>query len=94
MTMTSEKDSEDSILEFPCTFPIKVMGKADNDFDVLVVSIVRKHVPGVYEGAVRSRLSNKGNYVSVTVTIEALNQEQLDSIYQDLTAHERVIMAL
>lgn len=83
-----------SRLEFPCRFPIKAMGLAEDGFDVLVVSIVRRHVPQLAEGAVQTRLSRGGKYVSVTVTIEAGSREQLDRIYYDLSAHERIIMAL
>ena len=82
------------LLEFPCDFPIKAMGKSGNDFDALVVEIVRKHCPDLLEGAVKSRLSKAGNYVSVTVTIQARNRSQLDNIYFDLSAHEKVLMAL
>jgi len=85
---------EDSLLEFPCDFPIKVMGKSEENFDALVVGIVRKHCPDLLEGAVKSRLSREGNYVSVTVTIQAESRNQLDNIYMDLTAHEKVLMAL
>ena len=87
-------DTEETLLEFPCEFPIKAMGKSDNNFDVLVVEIVRKHSPDLMEGAVTTRHSNGGKYVSVTVTIQAQSREQLDNIYMDLTAHERVLMAL
>ena len=83
-----------TLLEFPCDFPIKAMGKTENDFDALVVEIVRKHCPDLLEGAVRSRLSKAGNYVSVTITIQARSRSQLDNIYMDLTAHEKVLMAL
>jgi len=93
-TMKTEKESEHSAIEFPCDFPIKVMGRADADFDLLAVNIVRKYVPDVLEGAVKSRLSRNQNYIAVTITVEAQSQEQLDNIYQELTAHERVIMAL
>jgi len=83
-----------TLLEFPCDFPIKAMGKTENDFDALVVEIVRKHCPDLLEGAVKSRLSKAGNYVSVTITIQARSRSQLDNIYMDLTAHEKVLMAL
>jgi putative lipoic acid-binding regulatory protein len=82
------------LLEFPCDFPIKAMGRKERDFDALVVGIVRRHCPDVHEGAVTSRLSRGGNYVSVTVTIQARSRRQLDNIYMDLTAHEKVLMAL
>ena len=85
---------DESLLEFPCEFPIKAMGRSEDDFDALVVGIVRKHCPDLLEGAVKSRLSKEGNYVSVTVTIRAQSRTQLDRIYMDLSAHEKILMAL
>jgi uncharacterized protein len=87
-------EEENSIFDFPCDFPIKAMGKADDDFDCLVVSIVRNHCPILQEGAVESRLSSGGKYISVTVTIQADSKSQLDKIYEELTAESRVLMAL
>jgi uncharacterized protein len=87
-------DTDESLLSFPCDFPIKVMGKAEDDFDALIVEIVRKHSPDLHEGAVKSRLSNEGRFVSVTVTIQAESREQLDNIYMELSAEKRVLMAL
>ena len=89
-----KKFDEDKIMKFPCQFPIKVMGITSDDFDIIVIDIIKKHVSNLSEDAVKSRLSQKGNYVSVTVTIEAESREQLDNIYYDLTEHKMVIMAL
>ncbi len=83
-----------SPLTFPCQYPIKVLGYWADDFDALVLQIVRRHVPDLGEGAVRSRVSRGGRYVSVTVTIEARSRDQLDAIYRDLTGERRVVMAL
>lgn len=94
MSKINRNTDQDTLLEFPCSFPIKVMGKSADNFDLLVIEIIRRHVHDINEGAVKTRDSRKGNYVSVTVTIEARSKEQLDNIYMDLTAHERVIMAL
>ncbi len=88
-----EANNEASLMKFPCSFPIKAMGIATDDFDILVVEIVRKHYPDVTEGAVKTKPSRKGKYISVTVTIEAQSKKQLDNIYLELTAHERVLMA-
>ncbi len=87
-------ETEESLLHFPCDFPIKVMGKAEEDFDSLIIGLIRKHSPDLREDAVKSRHSKGGRYVSVTVTIQAESREQLDSIYMDLTAEKRVLMAL
>lgn len=83
-----------SALEFPCDFPIKAMGLAGDDFDALVVTLVGRHVAGIGEGAVSTRPSSNGKYLSVTVMIRAESQAQLDAIYRELTAHQRVLMAL
>jgi putative lipoic acid-binding regulatory protein len=84
----------ESLLVFPCDFPIKVLGEAAADFDALVVSIVRRHVPDLREGAVTSKASRQGRYVSVTVTVQARSQAQLDALYVELSGHERVLMVL
>lgn len=83
-----------SPLEFPCSFPIKVMGRASERFELKVVAIVRRHVPDLGEGAVRTRLSREGRFVSVTVTIQAHSREQLDALYRELSADEETLMVL
>lgn len=85
---------EQSLLEFPCQFAIKVMGRTSPELDVLVVEIIRRHSPDLREGAVTSRPSKGGNYTAITVTIDASSREQLDAIYQDLTASPHILMAL
>jgi putative lipoic acid-binding regulatory protein len=87
-------EEQESPLKFPCEFPIKAMGKAGCELDIIVVEIIRKHAPDLTEGAVYTRDSTAGNYVSVTVTVNATSRQQLDAIYQDLVDCEAVIMAL
>ncbi len=85
---------EEGLLTFPCDFPVKVVGWHAEDFDALVVSLVRRHAPDLGEGAVRVRASRGGRYLAVTVTVRATSREQLDAIYRELTACPRVLMAL
>lgn len=87
-------ESQETLLEFPCEFPIKAMGKVGGNFDSLVVGLIRRHSPDLREGAVATRLSRNGRYMSVTVTVQARSREQLDAIYMDLSAHDRVLVAL
>ena len=87
-------ETEESALTFPCEFPIKAMGKADCELDSVVVGIIRRHAPDLAEGAIHSRASRNGTYLSVTVVVKATSREQLDAIYQDLVDCEHVIMAL
>jgi putative lipoic acid-binding regulatory protein len=81
-------------MDFPRIFPVKVMGANEDDFENLVVSIIRKHAALAEEELVVSRLSRNGRFVSLTVKINAKSQDQLDSIYRELSAHERVLMLL
>lgn len=86
--------SEETLLEFPCQFAIKAMGKNNLEFDLLVIEIVRRHVSDLHEQAVTTRPSKDGNYLAVTVLIQASSKQQLDAIYQDLSSHPQVLMAL
>jgi len=85
---------QDTLLEFPCDFPIKVIGRAAPDLDALVFALVRSHAPDLGEGAVSTRASGQGNYQAVTVTVHATSKAQLDAIYRELTACERILMVL
>jgi putative lipoic acid-binding regulatory protein len=86
--------STDTPFEFPCTYPIKAMGRAEPGFTSLVVETIRHHVPTLDADAVTTRASRGGAWLSVTVTIEATSKEQLDAIYRALTAHDEVVVAL
>jgi uncharacterized protein len=86
--------SKETLLEFPCEFAIKAMGRSNLEFDLLVIEIVRRHVPELHEQAVTTRPSKDANYLAVTVVIQATSKDQLDAIYQDLSDHPQVLMAL
>lgn len=86
--MTDEQ--QETLIEFPCDFPIKAMGITTDELDAIVVEIVRRHVEDVAEGAVTTRQSSGGKYTSVTVVIRATSKPQLDAIYQDLSSHELI----
>ena len=70
------------------------MGANQDDFESLVLEIIQKHASLRAGGGVPSRLSRGGKFVSLTVHILAESQEQLDAIYRELSAHERVLMML
>lgn len=81
-------------MQFPCEFPIKAMGLANDDFEAAVLTIVHKHCPELTEGSIVHRHSKDRKYLAITVTIHASNQQQLDAIYQELTDSSHVLMAL
>jgi len=87
-------NDKDTLLQFPCRFPIKVMGRQESKFRETVVEIVSRHTQAVAEESVSEQPSRAGNFVSVTVTINATSRDQLDRIYQDLTDCQKVLMAL
>jgi len=87
------KDGE-TLLEFPCEFPVKAIGLACDELEVAVIEIVNRHVENLAEGALKMKPSKTGKYTAITVTITAHSKEQIDAIYMDLTACEHVSIAL
>ncbi len=87
-------DQDDTLLSFPCSFPIKAMGPADSALEAAVIEILQRHVPDFDTGTVSTRASSAGKWLAVTVRIEATSKAQLDSIYRELSAHELVVYAL
>lgn len=91
--MTTE-DPPEELLQFPCQIDVKAMGRAEEGFTELVVGIVRRHVPDLANDAVSTRNSRHGNFVSVTVRVQAQSRQQMDALYRELTGHEKVSVAL
>ena len=88
-------NTEDTLLEFPCRFPLKVMGDRHDDFVPTVVDIVRIHAPDFDAGLdLVMRESSSGKYQSLTMTVNAASKAQLDRIYQALTGHPLVKVVL
>ena len=85
---------QETLLEFPCVFPIKVMGRTDSGFEATALAIVRRYAPDFKAESMRVVASKQGNYLSVTFSIEATSREQLDNIYRDLTACDELLMVL
>jgi len=83
-----------SLLKFPCDFPIKAMGSSDSGFEARALVIVCSHVPDFDTANMRSAVSRKGNYISVTFDLRATSQEQLDGLYRELTACEEILMVI
>lgn len=84
----------ETLIEFPCDFPIKVMGKAADGFAQAVAEVVRKHAPDFDAATMEMRPSKAGNYLSLTCTIRAVSQAQLDALYRELTSHPLVKIVL
>jgi putative lipoic acid-binding regulatory protein len=87
-------DSAADVFQFPCTFPVKAFGRNSDDFEALVIAIVRRHAPDMEDNAVTSRTSRGDAYRAVTATFTAHSREQLDALYVELSGHEQVLMVL
>ncbi len=85
---------QDTLLEFPCDFPLKIMGATRDDFAQAIVAVVLKHAPDFDPASVTMRPSKAGNYLSLTCTIRATSKAQLDALYRELTAHPWVKIVL
>ena len=84
----------ETLLKFPCEFPVKAMGLTCDELEVAVIEIINRHVDNLAEDALTMRPSKNGKYTAITITITAHSKQQLDSIYMDLTACEHVSIAL
>jgi hypothetical protein len=83
-----------SLIEYPCDFPIKVMGASTSGFAESMAELVQKFDPSFNPATIEIRPSKAGNYISLTLTIRATSRVQLDSIYLALTSHPMVKVAL
>ena len=84
----------ESLIAFPCDFPIKVLGLRQHGFAQAILEVVRVHSPDYDPATVEMRSSREGKYLSLTITVKASSQEQLDNLYRDLCDHQMVSMVL
>ena len=85
---------QESLLTFPCVFPMKIMGRREDGFAQTVVEIVMRHAPDFHPETMEMRSSSQGRYLSLTVTLNAKSREQLDALYSELSKHPMVAMVL
>ena len=91
--MPAAPESE-SALTFPTTFPIKIMGRRADGYAQAILDVVLRHAPDFDPSTLEMRASREGNYLSVTVTINATSRDQLDNLYRELSAHPMVTMVI
>ena len=81
-------------IEFPCDYPIKVLGRSGDEFQRVVLELVERHAPGFDRDTVLVKGSSKGTFTSINVTIVATGPEQLDALHQDLIGTGLVQMVI
>lgn len=94
MSELPENKLADSLIEYPCQFPIKIFGKQQAGFAQAILEVVNKHDPEFIAARMEMRASKNARYVSLTCTVCATSRAQLDAIYQDLCDHPMVAMVL
>ena len=90
----AEIPPEQSLIEYPSDFPIKVMGPTHDAFAPTILEVVVKHDPTCHAGKIESRPSGKGNFTGLTVVVRATSREQLDALYTELSGHPMVKIVL
>jgi putative lipoic acid-binding regulatory protein len=84
----------ESLIEYPCRFPIKVMGANVNGFVHAMTEVAERFDPNFDASTIELRNSSSGHYLGITLNINATSREQLDEIYRTLTSHPMVKVVL
>lgn len=94
MNLPPEIPPEQSLIAYPCHFPIKVMGANAEGFLQAMTHVARAFDPGFDEATVEQRPSKAGNYLGLTLSVRVTSREQLDELYRTLTTHPMVKIVL
>jgi uncharacterized protein len=86
--------AEPSLLEFPCDFPLKIIGFQRAGYAQSILEVVQRHAPDYDGSTMEMRPSSKGKYLSLTCTVCATSQQQLDDLYRELCNHPMVVKVL
>ena len=90
----AEDGSIETLIEFPCEFPIKVMGETHASFTAEIIKAIQTILPNFDASNIEMRGSSGGKYISLTCTVHVTSKTQLDNVYRALTSHPMVKVAL
>jgi uncharacterized protein len=93
-TVMNDIPPDQSLIEYPSAFPIKVMGANVNGFADAVVMVARSFDAAFDAGSIETRSSRGGKYLGLTITVTATSREQLDELYRTLSTHPMVKVVL
>ncbi len=88
------RDTEPPKIEFPCEYPVKILGRSVPEFEPAVIEVIEKHAPGFPRDSISLRASREGTFVSMTVQIIATGKPQLEALHEDLIATGLVQMVI
>jgi uncharacterized protein len=83
-----------SLIEYPCDFPVKILGHTQAGFAQAVLEVVKRHAPDFDDATLELRASKQRKYLSITCVVRATSREQLDGLYRELCDHPMVVMVL
>jgi putative lipoic acid-binding regulatory protein len=89
-----EHSSDAPRIEFPCAYPVKIVGENRDGFSLDVVDLTRRYAPEITDADVNVRASREGNYCAVTITIRATGEAQLRDLHNALKVHPLVRLVL
>ncbi len=87
-------EQPETLLEFPCDFPLKIVGETHADFVQTITEVVIRHAPDFDAATITQKASSGGKYVSLTCTVRATSKAQLDDLYRELSAHPMTSVVL
>lgn len=86
--------AKDTLIEFPCDFPIKIIGVNSESFKDDILAITLKHFPHFAKESMTAKMSQQNNYLAITTTVPVQNQQQLDDYYKEVSIHPQIKMVL
>lgn len=86
--------NESGLLHFPADYPIKVLGRPSAEFRARVHGIVLQHAPDLDPARITERLSEQGNFLSISYVIRATSREQIVALAGDLRGYEEVLLVI
>jgi len=93
-TTEHDNNASQTLMEFPCSFPLKVFGRNRSLLEPAVVEIIHQHIPGVEITEIRARAGRTGKFIALTLTFDVQTHDQLKNIYLALSEHDAVTMTL
>lgn len=90
----SAPPAPDSLITYPCHFPIKVMGLHTPGLVQEMLAIVRRFDPDFDPLTLEQRPSKAGKYLGLTLTVHVHHRAQLDELYRALSSHPLVKVVL
>lgn len=82
------------LIDFPCDFPIKVMGETETKFPETIIRLINTILPAFNATKIETKMSSSGKYTSLTCTVYVESQDQLNDIYRLISSHPLVKFAL